>query len=84
MVEVSTKQRRMVLDFTVEPGTITIDGRAQNADPDWANAPSPLTKLLAAFLTAVAGGPLDGRLAAAHGVAACALADAALALQSRT
>ncbi len=83
-IDVRTKQGRVVLDFTVEPGTITIDGRSQIADPDWSSAPSPLTKLLAAFLTAVVGGPLDDRLAAAHGIAACALADAALALQRRT
>lgn len=84
IVEVTAKQRRAVLDFTVEPGEITIDGRSQTADPDWGSVPSPLTRLLAAFLSAVAGGAQDGRLAAAHGVAACALADAALALQRRT
>ena len=78
IIEVVTQRHRAVLDFTVEPGIITIDGRAQNADPDWASAPSPLTRLLAAFLTAVAGGALDGRLNAAHGIAACVLADAAL------
>jgi len=42
--------RQARLDFSVEPGTITIDGASQSADPGWNDRPSPLTLQLMDFL----------------------------------
>lgn len=38
------------LDFTQEPGTVTIDGHQCESDPDWAIGPSPLAVETASFL----------------------------------
>jgi hypothetical protein len=38
-----------VLDYTSEPGTIDVDGRAIRPDPSWATGPRPLAAEIAAF-----------------------------------
>jgi hypothetical protein len=38
------------LDFSAEPGTITIHSKSRNADPDWAGRQSPLALQLGNFL----------------------------------
>lgn len=42
--------RKAQLDFSVEPGTITLDGVARDADPGWSARPSPLTLQILDFL----------------------------------
>lgn len=44
-----------ILDFTQEPGTITLDGITQNADPSWGQGGTPLTIEVRAFLDAAEG-----------------------------
>lgn len=46
--------RRADLDFTIEPGTITLDGTIMPSDPDWGHRPTPLAAALMGFLRAVA------------------------------
>lgn len=43
----------LVLDFTIEPGTIRGDGPPISGDPEWRSNPTPLTRQLAAFLEEV-------------------------------
>jgi hypothetical protein len=49
------------LDFTDEPGTVSVGGAARNADPDWARRPGPLTLQLQEFFARTAKG-VDVRL----------------------
>lgn len=78
LLEVTERSGRARLDFATEPGTIAHRGQIGPGDAQWGAKPSPLTQLVAAFLAALAGQGRDPRLAAAHGVTACSLADAAL------
>jgi predicted dehydrogenase len=78
LLEVTDRSGRAMLDFATEPGSIAQHGAIGSADPNWRTRPSPLTQLVAAYLAALAGKGRDPRLAAAHGVTACTLADAAL------
>ncbi len=47
----------MILDFTREPGTISVDGFARDADPDWRQRASPLILQLQDFFAKAANGP---------------------------
>jgi hypothetical protein len=46
-------QKDCELDFSVEPGTILIDGHASSGDLYWGSSPSPLEKMVMEFLTEV-------------------------------
>ena len=49
------------IDFSEEPGTITVDGQARCADPEWATrVDRPVRRQLEAFLQALQAAP-DGR-----------------------
>jgi predicted dehydrogenase len=59
----SDRRRRMIqlsalasLDFSVEPGTMTIGAETIMADPDWATSPGPLAHQLRYFLDCVEEG----------------------------
>jgi len=59
----SDRRRRMIqlsapasLDFSVEPGTMTIGAETMTADDDWANSPGPLARQLRYFLECVEDG----------------------------
>lgn len=65
VMEVAGTGRTAVLSFATEPGTISVDGRSRDADPDWRTRPSPLRLQLKAFLTAAGGGKRDPRLSPA-------------------
>jgi predicted dehydrogenase len=59
----SDRRRRMIqlsapasLDFSVEPGTMTIGAETMMADPDWATSPGPLARELRYFLECVEEG----------------------------
>jgi predicted dehydrogenase len=40
------------LDFTDEPGTVVMDGKSSNGDPDWDRQARPLSMQIRSFLTA--------------------------------
>jgi predicted dehydrogenase len=59
----SSRRLRMIqlsppasLDFSVEPGTMTIGGETETADADWATSPGPLARQLRYFLECVEEG----------------------------
>ncbi|MEQ1863930.1 MAG: hypothetical protein ABL996_04685 [Micropepsaceae bacterium] len=47
------------LDFTAEPGIVSIDGQAMSGDPDWAGQPTPLALEVSSFLAAASGRKRD-------------------------
>jgi len=48
------------LDFSVEPGTMTIGAETMTADAKWANSPGPLARQLRYFLECVEQGKTSG------------------------
>jgi predicted dehydrogenase len=64
-IEIELDHGPCSLDFSVEPGLIRSRGAEWNGDPLWSSQPRPLASMLKAFLSAVAGGPLDPRLSPA-------------------
>jgi predicted dehydrogenase len=61
----SDRRRRMIqlsahasLDFSSEPGTMTIGTETMTADPDWANSPGPLARQLRYFLECIEQGKI--------------------------
>jgi predicted dehydrogenase len=78
LIEVATDRRPFLLDFSIEPGWIFVDGDKVSGDPDWGCGPSPLTRLVRSFLAAASGEACDDRLNAGHGLLACRVADQAL------
>lgn len=67
------------LDFSQEPGQITVDNTVRDGDPAWSSAPRPLALMLQSFLAAAAGGAVDTRLDPAEALDACRIADQATA-----
>lgn len=65
----------LTFDFTSEPGTVSVAGRVEEADPLWAEGPRPLEAMVAAFLSWAGGGPKDPRLEPDTPLLACRLAD---------
>ena len=64
------------LDFSTEPGTITVGAATWDADPLWSRATRPLATLLGAFLSAVSGGPRHPGLSLDTAEATCTILDA--------
>lgn len=62
IIEVATRQKMIRLDFSSEPGTITVGPTTINGDPDWEVKRRPAARMLIAFLQGAAGGALDSRL----------------------
>ncbi|OKO82014.1 Gfo/Idh/MocA family oxidoreductase [Bradyrhizobium sp. NAS96.2] len=75
-IEVETESGVAVLDFADEPGVIDIAGTRVNGDPHWMTALRPLGTMLAAFIAAVEGAPLDRRLSPDWAIASAAFAEA--------
>lgn len=50
ILRVEAEKGAAELDFTVEPGTVTIGGNTTNADPEWLEKPRPLATELGYFL----------------------------------
>ena len=63
------------LDFSAEPGTVSILGKAESADANWATRPRPMAALIDAFLAAARGGAPDPRLDVAIALRAAELID---------
>lgn len=62
LINVEATPGSMALDFTVEPGVMTLDGEKQNADPDWLHRPRPLAQMVQSFIQGAMGGQRDPRL----------------------
>lgn len=77
LVQVVAGAGRYELDFSDEPGRITIGGAHDSGDPDWGNRPSPLTQMARRFLEGISGAP-DRRLDPQFALHTCELTDAAL------
>jgi predicted dehydrogenase len=75
IIEVTTQQKKITLDFASEPGNIHSDAMVLCGDPDWAGKPKPVARMLGAFLQGAAGGVRDARLDIAIGLRASEVID---------
>jgi len=75
-IEVETESGVAILDFADEPGVIDIAGTRMDGDPQWTTALRPLGTMLAAFIAAAEGAPLDPRLSPDWAIASAAFAEA--------
>lgn len=64
-----------VLDFTNEPGTITVESKEFNADTSWPTSPRPLASMLVSFLEAASGGTRHPSLGFDTAKATCNILD---------
>ena len=62
IIEVTTQQQKILLDFASEPGTVVSDSKVLCGDMDWDVKPKPVSRMLGAFLQGAAGGVRDERL----------------------
>ena len=69
-IEVTTERKKIALDFSHEPGTISSGSRVFSADQNWDIKEKPVSKMLQAFLQGAAGGFKDSRLDIAIGLRA--------------
>ena len=75
IIEVTTQQKMVKLDFSSEPGTITSGSTTRCGDPDWGVKAKPVTRMLGAFLQGAAGGMRDNRLDIKIGLRASQIID---------
>lgn len=75
VIEVTTQQKKISLDFANEPGTIVSEATARCGDPDWDFKPKPVARMLEAFLQGAAGGIRDARMDIAIGLRASHVID---------
>ncbi len=52
-VQISEGEKEYELDFSCEPGSIQINEISASGDPNWNSSPSPLTRVVKSFLSAV-------------------------------
>jgi predicted dehydrogenase len=77
LLALETPMGLCTLDFSTEPGVISLPGGIrQDGDPLWNSARRPLGAMLEAFLIAVQGGALDERLSPGKALASAVFADA--------
>lgn len=62
LIEVTTEDKMLTLDFSNEPGTINSGSTVFSADPNWNDKEKPVSRMLEAFLQGAAGGFRDNRL----------------------
>lgn len=62
IIEVTTEQKKISLNFASEPGTIVSDAKVLCGDMDWNVKPKPVSRMIGAFLLGAAGGVRDDRL----------------------
>lgn len=75
-VTVEAARGSLTLDFSLEPGVITLGAKEFCGDSRWDTAPSPLVSMLGAFLAAAARGEVDSRLNHDTALTACAISGA--------
>ena len=73
VIEVTTIQKKIVLDFGFEPGTIYTDDIALCGDSEWDDNPKPVSKMLVSFFQGAVGQGCDERLDNSIGLAASQL-----------
>lgn len=78
VIDVEVDDATVRLDFTEEPGNLSLNGVPVAQRAPYARNPGPVARMLAAFLEAARGGPFDPRLDPMIGVRACELTDQAL------
>lgn len=77
IVKLSGGNGKAVLDFSTEPGTISVDGGPRvPADPDWSQKERPIGAMLASVLAYFEGGAEDARLSADFAILGNELIDA--------
>lgn len=64
-----------VLDFSIEPGVIFVDGNQHCADPNWNNEPRPLSTMLEAFWKISNGSNEDQRFSIDTALATCNISE---------
>jgi predicted dehydrogenase len=79
-IEVQAAEDSATLDFSWEPGQVTVGGKNCNGDPLWDVEPRPLASMLQCFLTGVAKGKIDERLSPKRVIAECRFSDQVLAI----
>ena len=62
IIEVTTKENKLTLNFSTEPGLIYKDDIFIHRDANWENGPKPVARMLKAFLKGAAGDARDIRL----------------------
>jgi predicted dehydrogenase len=80
VIVVRTAEDSLTLDFSREPGHITIGGRSCNGDPFWDVAPRPLASMLQCFLSGITEEKIDERLSAKRAIAECRFSDQVLGI----
>jgi hypothetical protein len=76
LLQVESSDGPIVLDFSNEPGQITIKGKQENADPKWGINTGPLSSMLKCFLEDIERGEnTDSRFSPAYGQEACEITD---------
>jgi predicted dehydrogenase len=75
VIEVTSQQKKITLDFSIEPGTIVYEAAAICGDPHWDIKPKPVSSMLEAFLQGAVGGIRDARLDIAIGLRASQVID---------
>jgi predicted dehydrogenase len=80
VIVAQTAQDSLTLDFSQEPGQITVGGKSCSGDPLWDVKPRPLASMLQCFLSGVAKGKTDERLSAKRVIAECRFSDQVLAI----
>jgi predicted dehydrogenase len=80
VVMVRTAQTSLALDFSREPGHVSMGGKSCNGDPLWDVEPRPLASMLQCFLGGVAAEKIDERLSARRVIAECRFSDQVLAI----
>lgn len=78
VVAVRTAQHSLKLDFSQEPGQITVHGESRAGDPLWNVQPRPLAAMLHCFLNCVTTQEIDERLSAKRAIAECQFVDEVL------
>jgi predicted dehydrogenase len=77
VIEVHTENKKITLNFGLEPGVISINSKVLYDDREWNHNPKPLSNMLSAFLKAAVGGSRDARLDCSIGLSASQLIDQA-------
>jgi hypothetical protein len=75
LIEVTTFNEIVALDFSAEPGVIISNGTIKTSDPDWYFKQKPVSRMLQAFLQGANGGVRDSRLDISIGLRASEVID---------
>lgn len=80
IIEVTTENSMVALDFSCEPGIIISNNSTRPSDPDWNFKRKPVSSMLLSFLNGAAGGVRDSRLDISIGLRSSEIIDQVLPL----